>query len=500
MFIELTLPPEDWETATLSVGNVALPLSLRSIGGKPRIIAEWKPSGPGHYELRLRAHSRSGNAITTIQPGKLTADEFGDLLEDLESRLPISIAIALQQLGGLSGLSLSSARPLSLAEELARVRGAIHGTAKHSGLTRILTDIAKDPFQMLKATTRWVPRERSRRPVAGMLSHALIRPGNLTTDRLPRAIADNRVIHSTDVYENRIARTFLTQVERRLRRLALVVHAHHSAILATEADALLTELQHAGRRAAFLDGVSQLDGPPSRLTMVLLRRPEYQTLLESYLAFQRGLAIRLDHPALDAPLQNLPLLYQLWGTLYVIEALLKVGIELGYRLDHERLTARDVGGVYLRTLPDGVPAIAMTHQSLRKTVRLIPERSYSASRSTMTKWRSVTYTQRPDIAIEIEQVGGESQILIFDPKYKVDGPLDSASDSLKPVKPDIDKMHTYRDAIRDSEDRRSVSLAATLYPGPSVHFDSGIAALSARPSDKAHLSTALMALIRTALA
>jgi len=53
----------------------------------------------------------------------------------------------------------------------------------------------------------------------------------------------------------------------------------------------------------------------------------------------------------------------------------------------------------------------------------------------------------------------------------------------KPKKVDIDKMHAYRDSIRDVWDNRIVSYAAILYPGKTVEFGSGLAAISTRPFD-----------------
>ena len=64
--------------------------------------------------------------------------------------------------------------------------------------------------------------------------------------------------------------------------------------------------------------------------MVLLRRPDYRAALEGFLEFRRTVSIHLDEPALDAPLENLPSLYETWGTLQIIKALADVAVELGY--------------------------------------------------------------------------------------------------------------------------------------------------------------------------
>ncbi len=51
-------------------------------------------------------------------------------------------------------------------------------------------------------------------------------------------------------------------------------------------------------------------------------------------------------------------------------------------------------------------------------------------------------------------------------------------------KVDIDKMHAYRDAIRDGAGTTDRKLAATLYPGRSERFGPGIAAIRDCPGDR----------------
>jgi predicted component of viral defense system (DUF524 family) len=66
----------------------------------------------------------------------------------------------------------------------------------------------------------------------------------------------------------------------------------------------------------------------------------------------------------------------------------------------------------------------------------------------------------------------------------------------RPKKVDVDKMHAYRDAIRDVDDRRVVDYAAILYLGSSsVTFGAGLEAISAIPGNdepfRAQLATAI---------
>ncbi len=168
----------------------------------------------------------------------------------------------------------------------------------------------------------------------------------------------------------------------------------------------------------------------------------------------------------------------------MIAALLKVAAGLGYRVEERRLASRDAGGVFVRILPDGRPVIVLTHPEHLTTVRLIPERWYRRAGGL----RSVSYEQRPDVALKVECPGGPPRLYLFNPKYKLDGEfIEGEAKDGRPKKVDADKMHAYRDAIRDGTGRRVVQLAAIMYPGPGVQYGQGIEALPATPGEEHHV-------------
>src|SRR5205085_12567057 len=105
------------------------------------------------------------------------------------------------------------------------------------------------------------------------------------------------------------------------------------------------------------------------------------------------------------------------------------------------------------------------------------------------------------IAIEMEDDDGATRILIFDPKYKLDSEeVEGEIVDARPKKVDIDKMHAYRDAIRN-EDARVVGYAAILYPGPQARpFGSGVDALSAVPGSAEPIQNRLRSLLGGELA
>ena len=69
-----------------------------------------------------------------------------------------------------------------------------------------------------------------------------------------------------------------------------------------------------------------------------------------------------------------------------------------------------------------------------------------------------------------------------------------------PKKVDIDKMNSYRDAIRDSSLRRAVRYAAILYPGAEKRYTDDIEALQAYPGHAEKLKARLTEVLTTALA
>ena len=234
--------------------------------------------------------------------------------------------------------------------------------------------------------------------------------------------------------------------------------------------------------------------------MVLLRRPPYRAALEGYLEFRGSASIRLEESKLDAPLENLPDLYQTWGTLEVLSVLLEVAGELGYRVRQQRLVARDAGGFYVRVLPDGRPAVHLVHPDYKTIVKLIPERTYRGKGGRGNGLHSISYAQRPDVAVEVHPPHVRPRIYLFDPKYKLDGEyLEGESSDGRPKKVDIDKMHAYRDAIRDGNEKRPVCYAAILYPGPEMRYSEGLEALPAYPGSEKTLEQHIRELGREAL-
>ncbi len=495
MFVQIAVAPADWPDVSVRVGAQALAVSLRMFDGEPVAVADWPRSGPGSYRVDVTIAGVPTSETFTIEPSKMSSEDFGQLITSLESELPTSIAIALKQLGGLVGVDVAPPRPHALAEEVARIRRVLYGDATMPGLVRLLVDISSAPHAVFRTTDPWVKRAAARRPAAARLASAYARAGNLDRDGTPLNLVDSRVQHSFDTYENRIVATFIQQIDARIRRLERVATVG-TLLSRDEIAALRDTLVRARRTAPFLDEVRTLRAAPTQITMVLLRRPPYRAVFAAYLAFQRGLAVRIRDSALSAPLEDLPYLYQMWGTLRVILALLETAAPFGFRVEAERLIGRDHSGLFFRVLPAGRVAVRLVRDRDGREVRLIPEPTYGRRGTASQRIYSVSFDQRPDVAVEIVGADGRRDVYLFDPKYKL---TETSAGISVPTKIDIDKMHAYRDAIRGGDGRRLVRYAGTLYPGPTVKYGHGISALQALPSTVAELHAELRQLLGDAI-
>ena len=498
-FLEVRVHNVGWTELRLFRNGTPLALRQERLAGRVRTLASWPRSGPGRYDLKLNGPDVERRERISIWPDKIKRSEYERVLGDLEKRLPVEVAVALQNAGGLSGIELRQQQESTLEQELVRLRRAVRGSADRLGLAEVLRKLAGRPHRVLTSEERWVRRGRARRPSGDRLGQAYARPDNFEDGRL-KQVPDNRSRHTTDVYENRLLLQFEQQVRFRLRRIELLLRERGDEEAAGEAATLLERLEGARREASFLDEVSALKRPPTRASQVLQKRPLYRAALQGYLEFQRKIGVALDAPEIEAPLNNLPFLYQLWCTLQLLEVVIDEAGEQGFRVDRSSLFRRKSGFLTLRL---GTEAARLHHPETGTTVQVFTERSYGIGLG--NGLRSISYSQRPDIAIEVTDASGETTVYLFDPKYKLDtervdeetDPEDFATGRAK--KPDLDKMHAYRDAIRDEEGGHVVRYAAILYPGKTERFSQGLEAIRARPGDISLLREPIAKVVREAL-
>ena len=496
--IRLEISVDDLARATLLRNGQPLPLVAKQTAAGLCAYAEWPLSGTGRYRLHLDLDDYQETREVTVIPEKISQDAYANLIDELQTRLPASIAINLQRLGAFAGLQLRPPGETTLEQEFFRLRKAVVGGEARPGLAVLLPAIGRDPHRILRKSEHWVERHQARRIEPVGLIAAYRQASNIDPDtQLPRQVPNVRVEQTADVFENRLVKSYHDQVDLRLRRISAAFQARNLLVSLAEAEELQRSLRRARQAAEFLDDVSQPHQLTTRPTMVLLKRPNYRTLFENYLEFRRTAFVELDEPRLETPLESLPDLYEAWGTLHVIDVLLEVASRTGYQVSPPRLVSHSDGGLYLKVLPDGLPAVELEHKPSGTRACLTPQRSYYRASRPM---RSISFGQTPDVTIEVLRPGESPVLYLFDPKYKLDSEADAEAGDGKPKKVDIDKMHAYRDAIRGPSDERVVRYAAILYPGPAIQYGDRIEALPARPLEAEHFDRELERVLEGALA
>lgn len=484
--------PDDLKRAVLRKQEVVLPLRCQRIGDRLVLAADWPRSGCGTFRISLDAPNRFVHRTITIRPTKITEAAFGRLLDDLTFRLPAAIAWKLQGLGGLAGIRLRPPADCSFGQELFRLRRAIEGRPDVLGLTQILERLADAPHRILTTREEVVGIDRARRLHPSRFPAIVNAHQRVTLGHIGH-VPDQRPIHEVDVPENRLVAAFCHQIQFRLRRLAAIARATPALEASRlEIEALERKTEKARRRAAFLDEVQLLDRPIGTPSMVLQRRPEYRSALLGLRELNQEPAIYLDTSALDAPLESLPVLYQAWGTLCVLDVMLDQALEAGWAVKTHDIVKKGPHGLVMQILRAGTTLLTLSNHA-GTTIRLRAEPTYGLA----GVLRSASFPQIPDVVVERE-TEGIWDAWIFDPKYKLQRINDEGDH--KPKKEDIDKMHAYRDAIRDRDDRHIVRYASILYPGPSQQYGVGLEAIRAVPGDDGPLRERLAKVISQILA
>ena len=492
--LDVGVAPADWPETKLRLQGELFSTAKATPSWRDTVSIEWPRSGPGNYLIEIDTPSGSASMSFTIRSEKLSRRALACTIDALESGLPTSIAVGLQRLGGLQGIRLLPHRESTLAQEILRLRRAVRGTSRRPGLAQTLRSISGDPYQTFRYEDIWTRADRVRRPQAGRLALAVAAAGNVSEDRGLRRLIDQRVEHTADVYENRLLKTFVEEVASRLRRL--LAEVVNREVELTQLAELSTELNRAERTATFLKEVSTPRDLPIVLTMVLLNRPAYRAVLDGLVEFRRSVAVHLEDAALDAPLQNLPYLYQRWCLLEVINAVNRKAGERGYRVVEERLSRRRQGALFIDVLPMAEPLVRYRHDESGTEITLTHERTFDRDSAP----GSVSFPQRPDIVIEVRAQDLVPRLFVFDPKYKLDSEdHDEEGASGQPKKSDIDKIHAYRDAIRWHGGKQAIDFAAILYPGPSQQFGDNVAALQAVGGHEGRLRMELDGILATAL-
>jgi hypothetical protein len=155
--------------------------------------------------------------------------------------------------------------------ELAMLRRMIYGGATDAGLSTVLPLLQAGHRRELTTQPHWSKEELVRHPEPRELIRSMRKPGNLDDQGRPVYTLDERRSLTADIYENRVVRQTVDEVQQRIGDLA----TNDDANVRGEAHAMARVLEGARRQAPFLDevgSVRRVDRPTATLTQDPLYR------------------------------------------------------------------------------------------------------------------------------------------------------------------------------------------------------------------------------------
>jgi hypothetical protein len=350
---------------------------------------------------------------------------------------------------------------------------------------------------------------------------AALRPGG---GLLPREIAAERDLPTTDLYEHRLLKHLLALLQRRARFVHRLAERESSRLAANESFTgpstrrLRAEQIAAGsalaarslRELHTLPFLAQVRPLPSfrGATPLLQRDPAYREVYRMWQALRQHPYIAFDSPLFSIPIADLPYLYESWCAIQVAGALLALG---GTIREQRLVEPRQPAGAedeleYAVALADQAPLLLIERGELTLTLRYQPhyrpartksqeartDQNNAGSRFSVLGSSTLSsldrHTRVPDLSIEVRRAGEPPRALLLDAKYRLDAdgrgvPQDALADA-----------YTYYGAI-GAAGRRATLGALLLYPGTGAaeRYPSGVGSIPLLPGRTAALADELAA-------
>lgn len=158
--------------------------------------------------------------------------------------------------------------------ELAMLRRIVYGSPTDAGLSTVLPLLQTGHRRELTTEPHWSKEELVRHPEPRELIRSMRKPGNLDEQGRPVYTLDERRSLTADIYENRVVKQTLENIQRRIDDLA----NDDDPNVRGEAQALSRVLEGARRQASFLDEVGFV-GRADMPTATLTQDPLYRRLM-----------------------------------------------------------------------------------------------------------------------------------------------------------------------------------------------------------------------------
>lgn len=406
-----------------------------------------------------------GYAPLVVVSGKWEESHFDAMMADIAraaSALPFSSGDA-----GRANAQFASHQDEALAyHQFLCLRWLLSDAAGPEGLRPAVSSIVASPHRSFQREHQVVPVARAR----GCDATSLVR---ITRERrfersppalaglplvralegqLPAVVHEPSVFSSVDAAENRFVKAALGRAMSLARFIKEHASGRTSFAQRTRRDAedierwALRALQH-----RFWDAVGPMQQVPAAST-VLRQRYGYRQVFRAF-ELLRHAAQWLPFSSEDAraliEVKDIARLYELWCFFMVVEEVTRVLAERPQTVDRSEAGPMDA-------------SVAPGFSVRWSRVAIVYNASFTRGGQTR---RSYSLLLRPDVTLELRQAGRLEHHL-FDAKFKVKSvwKLDengAETDEGRATREDLQKMHTYRDAIP------SASTAWVLYPGLS---------------------------------
>lgn len=508
--VEFVCVPPQEATLELAVDGLALSPFLRP--GDAHWRWAWNPGAAvGGHTLRL-AMLIDGEICgerqwrLPVAPRNIDRERYLAILEDVE-RLAPALVRSLAGAAVEARLGRSDDMPRLWLDDAAVLFGSSFDQFEQS-VRRILAQ----PRSGLQRGDERVPLGRARELSATALQRAvqgdleavppdaaphvqrLMRPEGGV---LPRTVMQESSRDTYDSAEHRLLKRTLELLRGRARRcvdraqreIARLDTVAPGSSRAARARAIAARCDQCAQRIAGLlaapcfEQVTALRQTPA-VTPLIRRDPSYRQVYRTWRALHQRLVVDPGAP-FDLPVVDLPLLYERWCVVQVVEALLNLGIEA-----HScslLLPPADDADAWSFNFRRDEPLLIAAWNGWTLRLRYQPQYCPAPDgRNDETLVSLDRHTRIPDIAIELVRPDHPPQVIVLDAKYRLDdGGRGVPADALA-------EAYAYAGAIGASG-VPAVAAALILYPGTGAaeRYPGGAGAVPLLPGDGGKLERVL---------
>lgn len=399
----------------------------------------------------------------------LTEEDRRALLGDI-ARTALAVGRDLHPDRHLSDLDLGDAA--DDATEISPRERVAFLAAAWPRLSPALSALEAEPAPALVPGTRVVAFERARRITPKDLL-AAVRSGDLIPapdaavpladalgGRLPRRVAERVALPSWDTPANRAVKAMLAQWSRDLGTASALATVVGASEVAARAERLRRRVRARLRHDPWRDLPLVPGAAVPPLPAALRAHGPHRLLHDTWRRYRRGFAFDWANPLFTLPSRETWLLYEYWCLFRVAVALRDLGFRTtgagDFRLSRAGLTFTLLKGTASR--------LTFRRSADSRTVTLTYNRAFQRAKGAgdTDGWHSRSHALRPDIVLE-----SAGRLLVLDAKFKTYAAAtpDGWRFQEGALFPDIQQMHTYRDALTYGAARGAVWGAWLLYCG-----------------------------------